>query len=113
MQNVEQEKQASKVIEKFEDTLKNKEVREKLTLLLDDFSKLDRVEFIRRFSAIAKYIDEICGEQSSLILFSILAKPTPDVKVLLQQIKDEELRSWLSTINAKYISQLEGCFPPF
>ena len=113
MQNVELENKLSKVVEKFEENLKNKETREKVVSLLDEFSKLERVDFIRRYSSISKYIDEICGENSNFVLFSILGKSTPEVKLLLQPIKDEEVRNWLSDVNAKYISLFEGCFPPF
>ncbi len=107
------QEQFIKILCEFEEKLKNQEIKDKLANLIDDFSKIERSEFIKRYSTLANYVEELCGKNTAFILFDILSKSKPDVLPLLAQINDQDVREWLSELNRKYISRLEGCFPPF
>jgi len=102
----------SKIIKTLEEALMDGEKRKIVDGLLETFSKLERKELLERVSSFARYIDEICGPQTSNALFGMLSQGMPEISKSLEQIENVEVREWLRQLNSKYISVFEGIFPP-
>jgi len=95
------------------EVLRDPAKRKKVEQLLQSFAGLDRSLLFHRISALARYLERICGKDALNALFSVITKAVPDVDPFLKMVDDEEIRRWLADLNSKYIPIYEGIVPRF
>lgn len=100
------------LIKTLEKSLKDEEKRRNVEHLFERFSIIDRRSLQERMGTLAGYVDDICGQGTCNVLFRIVGSGMPEIKKILEQIEDPEIREWLHQLNLKYISTYEGAFPP-
>jgi len=96
----------------LEKSLLDEEKRTEVDDLLKRFSEIKREDFIKRYASLARYIEDLCGKDTSSVLFRILSLSVPEVEKTLEQIENDDIRKWLKELNSKYVAVYEGVFPP-
>jgi len=96
----------------LEESLKDDKIKEQLIKIIDSYIHLNRSELIYKTSIMLRQLANVIGEKQSSIMMNYISREYNDIKMLFDDVSDQNVKKWLIDLNGKYITYFEGIYPP-